>query len=79
LRYDGGRGRELIGDRFVEVVEGEGEEDKGDLERKCERRVPWKWARDNMEVSVVGKSRWVERRFQMERKWNIVNYKAIEQ
>jgi len=79
LKYDGGSGSELVGDRFIEVVEGEGEENKGDLERKCERSVPWKWAKDNMEASVVGRSRWVERRFQIERKWNIVNYKAIQQ
>lgn len=37
-------------------------------------RVPWKWIRDRSEVRVVGISRWVERRLEIERAWNIVNY-----
>ena len=73
LKYDRGSGSECIGDWSFELVEGKGEWDNGDLERKCERRVPWKWTKDKKEVSAVGKSRWVERRFEMGSKWNIVD------
>jgi len=37
--------------------------------RKCEKSISWKWAKKKKK----GRSGWVERRFEMESKWNIVD------
>lgn len=47
-------------------------------DNSLEYKVVWKCNSDRTEVSVVGRRRCEERRFDMERKWNIVNCMRVK-